>query len=208
MTVIRAGCNDFGTRLHHRISGSVIRTPLRDEGVVTERHDRSRVGVAVGRQFLHGDLGLGALHLSAKRHQHGRATDSSVKLLNETFLARHIGLCKHVAHLLFSGRARDMLTKRIFVLHRSDGCFRIVFSAGRIDEGTAEISNQFTFVELTHTSRGGHIRYVRYLDIIVSAELFEGFLVFLLHHYCHSFLGFGDGQFRGVETRVFGRHAI
>ena len=208
MAVISAGCNDFGTRLYHRISSSVIRTPLRDEGVVTERHDRSRVGVTVGRQFLHGDLSLGALHLTAKRHQHGRATDGSIELLDETFLARHIGLSEHVTHFLFSGCTRDILAERIFVLHRQDGCFRIVLGAGRIDEGTAQIGYQFAFVELTHTSRGGHIRYVRDFNIIFPAELFKGLLVFLLHHYCHSFLGFGDCQFRRVETRIFGRHAV
>ena len=208
MAIISAGCNDFGTSLYHRISSSVIRAPLRDEGVVTERHDRSSIGVTIGRQFLHGDLSLGALHLSAKRHQHGRATDGSIKLLNETFLARHIRLCKHVAHLLFGGYARDILGKWIFVLHRQDGCFRIVFCAGRVDECAAQISNQFPFIELPHTTRIRHVRYVRDFNIIFSAKLFKSLLVFLLHHYCHSFLGFGDGQFRGIETRVFGRHAV
>ena len=207
---VAAGGHHLGAGFHHRIGGAVIGAPGGQPGVVPEGHHTGRVGVAVGRQFLDRYLGLRGLEHAAIGHQHGRAADGAVEHFHQAFLRADLRVCHQAEQFLFQCLAVEFFAREegLLVFHGTHDGAGIVLGAGAVDEAAGQVGHAFPVIEHAHV---GGIRYLGHMggfDVFLAAELAEGRLVLGFDDHGHPFLGFADGQFRGVQAAVFGGHAV
>ena len=79
----------------------MVRTPASEERVAAPCHQGRSVSIAVHRQLLHGNLGLGSLEHTSIRHQDSRATHSGIEHFHHTFLGSMVCVSKLFLHPLF-----------------------------------------------------------------------------------------------------------
>ena len=206
--VARSGCHDLCRSLHNGIGRTVVGAPRSHIGVVSEGHDAGRIGVSVGREFLHRDLRLAALRAAAEGHEHGRTADCRVEHLDQSALRDDVVVAEVVREALGQAVAGEVAAERIAVLDLTDLRFGIVLRAGAVDELTAQIDNLAVAVEHPHAGCRGHVGHMHRLDVLLAAVAHELLDILRLDHHGHALLRLADGQLRGVQSAVFGLHAV
>ena len=186
----------------------MVRAPRGQVGIVAEGHDAGRVGVTVGREFLHRHLRFAALRAAAERHQHGGTADRRIEHFDQAALRDDIVVAQVLLEAFGKRRAHDLTGKGIAVLHLTDHGFGIVLRPGAVDEFTREVYDFAPFVEHPHTGRIRHVGHLDRLDILLAAVFHEPGDVFRLDDYGHALLRLADRQFRGIQAAVLGLHAV
>ena len=186
--VASACSDDLGTSLDHRICGTVIRAPLGNHRVESECHHAGSIGVAVGRELLHGNLRLGQLEFSTIRHEHGRTSDRRVEHLYQSLLAHHVGIAEIVQELLFQCLSFDLSAEWIFLFDSGDFGFRKMLRTGTVNEFSLKVCHDLVTVEHPHALGIGNVGDMGHFNVLAVAIFHELRLILGLDHHRHSLL--------------------
>ena len=201
--------NRFRHRLHDRIGRTVIRAPFGDERIETESHDARRIGVPLPYgNLLHRHLRLGLLRPAAVGHQYRRSAYRGVEHLHHALLRHDIVVRQKRPHLLRDARPRHFAQERIATFDTGHGCLRAVLGSGTVYEFAGEVHDELSLMIHSHPAGIGHIRHMRHLYILLGTVTLELLPGRLLYHDGHTLLRLADGEFRGVQAAVFGRHTV
>ena len=77
-----------------------------------------------------------------------------------------------------------------------------------INKLAREVSDKFSFIELTHATCVCYICHMGIFNIIHMAVTLHFFAVFGFYHNCHTLLRLANSQFGRIQTAILGRYTI
>ncbi len=205
---VRTQGYEAGHREEDGIDGPMERRPGSQSGIIAVGHERSAVRFSLShREFGHHAVSRGLLISAAERHEYSPCADGGVEPFRKTLLGAVIEIFHGFEPGFFHGFDLYRMEIACFIgLGNESGFYllgpvRIQEGPGNIDNRSAPPFHDKPFC-VRHIGNDGsfQIFFCRIFDELVR--------ICFSDDHGHSFLGFGNSQFRAVETFIFLRYFI
>ena len=202
LLVIAAHGGDLRRGVYHCVQSTVIGAVGRQFRIEAEGHQRRRVGVSFrDRKLGSHPQSRGQLPLPAQRHQYRAGSDGGVEHFRQALLAAAVQVRQRVLDPFLVG----------FCLEHGQVCrdrhpnvsVGALLDAVGIQEFPGQVEDHVSPPVHLDPSGVGDLRYDDGFQVFLPGHIDEFRCIFCRHDHGHSFLGFGDGQFRAVQTVVF-----
>ena len=217
--VLAAGCHDLGNRRQYCIDRAVVWAPAGQIRIKTVAHHRYGIGRirACHRQLRYHGLRLGQLIFTAVRHKYACCTDGSIKHFHQALLGADIQICQYrkpcrflIARFqcfrCFFGS--HFLQRILFLLRNIHGYAALLMCAVGIQERSGKVYDIFAAPLQHQTGFFGNNRHFGRFQIFLIRIFHKFRHILRIDDDRHTLLGFGDCQFRTVQTGIFLRHLV
>ena len=197
--LVRTSCDQLGNGFDDCEIGCMIGALHGDIGIVAPCH----VGASLGVLLFNGDqvdhcLVRGQLMLAAEGHHNGTGADGGVKALGKPPLGADVEVACKRLHVVGKGTGNSLC-----VAFGLCGCdVDVLFRTVGVEEGSRQIDDGLAVPLHGQTGSLGHFCNNGCFEVFGGRDRAECVNVFSRNDNCHTFLGFGDCQFRAVQTVV------